>query len=975
MSNLPTGTVTFLFTDIEGSTRLAQQHPAEMPALLRRHNEILRQAIESHHGYVFQIVGDSFSASFHTPQDAVLAAQAAQRALNSQAGGEIEPLRVRMGLHTGAAQLAEDGLYSGYTTLAATQRIMAAGHGGQILISRATRELIDDSLPPEVGLSDLGEKRLKDLLYPEHLYQLNIAGLPTNFPPLRTLEAFPNNLPAQLTSFIGRESEIAEIKRSLDPELSPSADLTGAGKARLVTLTGSGGTGKTRLSLQVAAELLKVFKHGIWFIELAPLADPELIPRVVLAEIGVIEGQGRPPIDVLKEYLRDKISLIILDNCEHLISACARLVNNLLTSAPGLTVLATSREALGVRGELSYPVPSLSLPVTGQLTLVEELLKVESVRLFVDRALLANPHFNLDDEQASFIAQICSRLDGIPLAIELAAARVKAFSPEQISNRLTDRFRLLTGGSRTALPRQQTLRALIDWSYDLLADQERLLLLRLSVFSGGWTLDAAEQVCAGARLEAYDILDLLSQLVNKSLVVVIGNLSSSETRYRMLETIRQYAREKLFESGSGDSIRDRHLDYYFQMVKRVELAFYSPKELTWLVWLDAEWDNLRAAVEWALETRPSEGLDLVNCLSRLIEQNWHVGDMYNWFSQLVPHVRNSGRTAVRGRGLLGWAHCIGIGAQDEEVSSAIFKMDEALSIFEELRDRKGIAQALRSKGSIYSWAGNPVGGIFLLEQSLNLSREIGDKPGIATSLHWLGFAPQTHETPRKLIYLKESLSIHRELGDVIGIIEVLKQLGAIELRQGNFKLAHTWLDEALSLLQEHSSVLGGSKTVAYDIGDLAYYEGNYVLAGKYYQECLAWAERVGSTVSIGYAKARLGYLALHFADLPKATDYLHQALILFQKLGHIHGAAFTLDWLASLAVVENRWREAAQLLAYATLQYDEILGPRPPVEQKNVDQNLRLIRSHLSQAEWNEFSAMGRSLTSTEVVQGIIYKN
>ena len=508
-----------------------------MPALFARHNLILHQAIEAHNGYVFQVVGDSFAAAFHSASDALHAAVDAQRDLQSE-GWTPAIIKVRMGLHTGAAQLqidSNDNPYSGYATLAATQRIMSAGYGGQILLSGATRELVRDTLPKEAELLDLGEKRLKDLLRPEHLYQINVSGLPAIFPPLKTLDSFPNNLPTQLTTFIGRENEISELKQELH-------------KHRLVTLTGSGGTGKTRLSLQVAAELLEKFEHGIWFVELAPLADPDLIPQTILSAIGIQEQQGKTPIELLKEYLHEKRVLIVLDNCEHLIEASARVVDALLNAAPKIRILASSREALAVKGELSYPVPSLSLPDMKHLPVIGQLSQYEAVRLFIDRASLVAPHFDVDKNNAPFIAQICYRLDGIPLAIELAAARVKMFSIEQISKRLDDRFRLLTGGARTALPRQQTLRALIDWSYDHLSEKERLLLCRLSVFAGDWTFEAAEEVCAGDNIESFDILDLLTQLVNKSLVVVMEGSQSGETRYRMLETIRQYAREKL--SGS-----------------------------------------------------------------------------------------------------------------------------------------------------------------------------------------------------------------------------------------------------------------------------------------------------------------------------------------------------------------------------------------------------------------------------------------
>ena len=490
---------------------------------------------------------------------------------------------------------SNDNAYSGYATLAATQRIMSAGHGGQILLSGATRELVRDVLPANTQLLDLGEKRLKDLLRPEHIYQLNSAGLPTAFLPLKTLDSLPNNLPVQLTSFVGRENEIAELKQGLEAH-------------RLVTLTGSGGTGKTRLSLQVAAELVEQFNHGVWFIELAPLTDPDLIPQTILSAMGVSEQPNKTPLEILKEYLHEKKMLIVLDNCEHLIMASAQVSNVLLNTAPELKILASSREALGVKGELSYPVPSLSWPDVKHLPTIEQLTQYEAVRLFIDRALLVAPHFVVDKDNAPFIAQICYRLDGIPLALELAAARTKMLSVEQISKRLDDRFRLLTGGARTALPRQQTLRALIDWSYDLLTENERLLLRRLSVFAGGWILDATEEVCSGDGMETYDVLDSLTQLVNKSLVVVMEHSQGGETRFRMLETIRQYAREKLLEVRGSEIVRQRHLAYFVKLAERAEPELPRSNQVFWLNKLDDEIDNFRMAIEWALVNDVESGL-------------------------------------------------------------------------------------------------------------------------------------------------------------------------------------------------------------------------------------------------------------------------------------------------------------------------------------------------------------------------------
>src|SRR6266508_6681748 len=484
-----------------------------------------------------------------------------------------------MGIHTGAAQLeidSKESPYSGYATLALTERIMSAGHGGQILLSQSTYDLTRDLLSETTQFIDMGEHRLKNIHRPEHLYQLNLPELPSHFPPLNTLEMFQHNLPTQLTSFIGREKEIVEIKAFLH-------------SARLVTLTGSGGTGKTRLAIEIGADELSSFANGVWLIELAPLADPSQIIPATAQVFGLQEHPFGPLPVLVMDYLRDKKILLILDNCEHLIEACARLADDLLHQCAGLKILASSRESLGIAGEVAYHTPSLA--------------DSESTRLFRERALAANPNFHLTESNASSVAQICSRLDGIPLAIELAAARVKLLSPEQIAARLDDRFRLLVGGSRTALPRQQTLRALIDWSYDLLSVEEKQLLQFASVFVGGWTLDALEAVA-----DDLYVLEHLEQLVNKSLVVTEER--ETEMRYFMLESIRQYAREKLFDAKQALAARDQHFVYFDDLSEKMWHVFRSPDMIAWRDRVDDEAENLRAALEWGLENHIEDAVHL-----------------------------------------------------------------------------------------------------------------------------------------------------------------------------------------------------------------------------------------------------------------------------------------------------------------------------------------------------------------------------
>ena len=482
--NLPSGTVTFLFTDIEGSTTRWDRHEHAMGSALARHDTLLRESIAAHNGHVFKTVGDAFCAVFPTAPEALAAALTAQQKLVAEPWHQdLEGVRVRMALHTGVAEQRE-GDYFG-TTLNRVARLLATGHGGQTLLSQATYELVRDHLPYGADLRDLELHRLKDLQRPEHVYQLLHSDLPADFPKLRSLDPLRNNLPIQATSFVGRDKEILAVKALL-------------AKTRLLTLTGSGGAGKTRLSLQVAADLTEGVDEGVWLAEFAPLSDPGLVAQTLAQALGVREEPGRPITQTLVDFLRPKslLLVLVLDNCEHVLDAAAELCEAILRTCLTVKIIASSREGLNIAGETTYRIPSLSMPDLKQSATPESLSHYEAVRLFIERAQAAQPSFSVTNANAPAVAQICHRLDGIPYAIELAAAKVRALSAEQINARLDNRFRLLTGGSRTALPRQQTLRAMIDWSYDLLSAEEQTLLRRLSVFAGGWTLEAAEAVCA-----------------------------------------------------------------------------------------------------------------------------------------------------------------------------------------------------------------------------------------------------------------------------------------------------------------------------------------------------------------------------------------------------------------------------------------------------------------------------------------------
>ena len=955
---LPSGTVTFLFTDIEGSTKLAQEHPDEMPALLARHHEILHQAIQAHNGFVFQIIGDAFCASFHSASDALHAALDAQRLLQNEAWTPA-PIKVRMGIHTGAAQLNDDEEYSGYTTLASTQRIMSAGHGGQILISGATRELVRDSLPEKTEFIDLGEKRLKDLMRPERLYQLNITGLPTIFPPLKTLDSFPNNLPTQLTSFIGRENEITELKQELDAY-------------RLVTLTGSGGTGKTRLSLQVAAELLEKFDHGVWFVELAPLSDPELIPQTILSAIGIKEQPGKPPLELLKEYLHEKRTLLLLDNCEHLISASAQVVNALLNTAPKLKVLASSREALGVKGEASYPVLSLSVPDIKQMPVVEQLSKYEAVRLFIDRALLVAPHFVLDKDNASFIAQICHRLDGIPLAIELAAARVKVLSVEQISKRLDDRFRLLVGGARTALPRQQTLRALIDWSYDLLPEPERLLLCRLSVFVGGWTLEAAEEVCSdGAKrsvnsdqtdhqLLITDILDLLTQLVNKSLVVVVEHSRSGETRYRMLETIRQYAREKLLDAGGGEAIRDKHLEYFVKLTEQAEPELYRSNQLFWFNRLEDEFDNLRMALGWTLDTNVESGLRIASIPWRFWYVHGYSQELGKWLEQLLE--RYDKTDVFHAQALAVYSLCV---FRQGNFPETIRLGKKSVQMARTISDRRLEAFGLSLQGVYTLLQGNVSEGAPLLEQSLDIFRKMGNKIGQANTLEWLSFDNSNLE--RSIAYAKESLSLYRELGDLNGMANALIVLARLALWSGDFSSPVQWLEEALSISHQLGD-LPTRSTALSTMGILSFWQGDYQTAIVRYEESNLQNEKVGYQYGSLWNHVRMAHVFLRQGEVQRArlqfTDCIEKA----NKANFMIVVVYAIEGLASLNITQKKYKLANQLYAWTDAMREKIGDQRPPVERDFVAGEFAIINSKVDNNEIADITEKARTMTTEQAI-------
>jgi predicted ATPase/class 3 adenylate cyclase len=982
-----TSILTFLFTDIEGSTQLWENHPEAMKLALARHDAILRGAIESHKGKVFKTLGDAFYSVFPNARNALKAALAAQRALHAEAWGETV-IKVRMALHTGAVE-ARDGDYFGQP-LNRVARLMSAGHGGQVLLSTAFAELVRPNLPPDAELRDMGERRLKDLARAEHIYQLLAPGLPADFPALKTLETIRTNLPAQLTSFIGREKEIAAVKQLLAP-ISRRDVSTGDGPgvmragegARLVTLTGSGGAGKTRLSLQVAADLLDSFPGGIWFIELAPLSDPALIPQTVAAALGLHDESGRPLLDMLTDYLRAKTTLLVLDNCEHVIAAAAQFAENMLQGCPNLRLLVSSREALGISGEAAYRVPSLSIPNPRIAQPVADLATLESVRLFVERAQAVSAGFALSQDNAHAIAQVCARLDGIPLAIELAAARVKLLKVEQIAERLDDRFRLLTGGSRTALPRQQTLRAMIDWSYDLLSEPERALLRRLSVFSGGWTLEAAETVCQGPSIDDYNVLDPLAQLVNKSLVVVDAD-EGVETRYRLLETVRQYAREKLIEASEGMAVRDLHLQYFLGLAERAEPELIGSNMPEWLNRLEVEHDNFRAALEWSLKQNPQVGLQLAGTLYWFWQQMMYHDEGIEWLKKLLATEGSQFiHLAIKAKALnaAGWliaALMAKVGIQDDaKLALALALSNESLALFKQLGDKQGMAFALRSLLTVYGYSQAPNYEVChaLANESLALFRELGNKYGIAEMTGFLaGLALLQGNLDQAEALYDEALLIKKELRNLGDVAWDLSMLARVAAHRGNHERTKALFEESYSIYRELGTKNKRYKWWAINpancLAECMLLESAYERAVALAEESLALCREIGSAEDSDsfWPLLLLGNALLGLGNYQQATELLEEGLGLCQTMGYQRGIADVLQTLAGVAAAQNQPERAARLFGAADAIFETIQVQPVPYQRVQRERDIAIISAQLDEAAFAAAQAKGRAMSMDEAI-------
>lgn len=890
---IPSGTVTLLFTDVQGSTRLWEAEPSAMAIALRRHDEIMRAAIEAAGGYVFKTVGDAFCAAFWTPAAAVDAALAAQQQLGAEDWPTSVPISVRMGLHTGVCEERDQDYFGPAVNRAA--RLEAVAHGGQVLVSGATAELLSD----RSSLRDLGLHRLKDLGRPEQVYQLEATFLQASFPPLASLDnpELPNNLPTLLSAFVGRDAELTAVRDMVT-------------SARLVTLTGAGGSGKTRLALQAAAEQVGRSPDGVWLAELAPLTEGSQIPAAVAAALGIIEHGGAPLPATLIQALTAQDVLLVLDNCEHLVDEAAKFCDEVIRHCPKVRFLATSREPLGIDGERVYRVPSLSLP-EASADAIEDITGSDAVRLFAERARSHQPSFQLDDSAAPLIATICRRLDGIPLALELAAARLSAMSLKQVTDRLDQRFRLLTGGARNAMPRQQTLQATVEWSFGLLTASERSTLMRLSVFAGGFDLEAAEQLCSTAEVDAFDVADLVGSLVDKSLL--LADHSAESVRYHLLETIRQYSAQELLRAAGDDAVLDlrtRHAEYYREVADAVGPALAGPDQADCLRRLDAEWDNLRAALaHFAAEERDHDILRLATPLLRFAISRGHADFLK--FTRPAVDRQEAQPSSLLASALMMVASLITLLLRTDAVQMAAARQyaERALEMARSVGDRRIEVAALAKLAESAIIDGNPVEGRALAREGTAIARDTGDVQLLGEILQLLGWV--TDDLPERTRIHREGLDCARQCGDLLLQAGLLSHLFSHELHTGQIERGSRYLEESIRLADE----LGGDFVGHFLRCNLALVrliQGRFAEAVPLVRTCLLTGRRLGPGVPGGELLFAAACCAAWQGDSERAA--------------RLHGAGDA-DIAASLKIRTINWSASEdELRAREQRRLRELMG-------------------------------------------------
>jgi predicted ATPase/class 3 adenylate cyclase len=907
MPEMPDGVVTFLFTDIEGSTKLWERYPDLMPVVIARHDALMRQAVNQHNGVVFKMVGDAVCAAFSTPNDGLAFTIAAQQQLDAEPWGEVGSIRVRMALHSGAAELRDNDYFG--QPLNRVARLLSTGHGGQILLSGVVADAVRPSLPLGVSLRDMGEHRLKDLQQSERITQVVVEGLRDEFPALKTLDYRPNNLPLQPTPLIGRERELRE-----------APVLAGDNAVRIVTLTGQGGMGKTRLAIHIAAELLDAFSDGVYFVPLAQVTDAELVGPAIVQTLGLREQPGQSVRDTLVDYLASKELLLVLDNFEQVLPA-APLVADLLAACPNLKVLVTSRARLHLRGELEYPIPPLELPDPGVRLEVDQLLSCSAVRLFVERAQAVKPGFELNESNAADVVAICRRLDGWPLAIELAAARVRLLTPKAMLARLSRSLDVLTGGQRDLPDRHQTLRGTIAWSYDLLDSGGKALFRRLAVFAGGWSLESAEAIAAG---DDYDVLDGLMALIDHHLVKR-SDEDEDEPRFSMLRAIGDYGLEQLEATGELFDLQARHAAWFLDMAQDAERSLDRNGQERALDLLDREHDNLITALHWYQQQDPSEGLRLGTALWRF----WRTRGYLTQGRALLDALLGA-------RSFVTPAH----------VSAHALSAAAMLALDQD--DFRCVTE--------YS------------TEALHLFEQAGSVRGHAIPLLCLGSAAiKQRDFARAVPYLEQSLAIARSTQDDYSSIYAIRNLAIVALANGDVESARTQLQESLRLARARGdqSAMGAALG---NLGFIALRMGQLDTARANFEETLALARKTGDKPRISAVLLQLGNTAADQGDTQQALHSYQECLTLCQALGNRLQAVSCLEEIACLALSSGQPEQAARLFGATDALRSAFDAPLMQLEREELAPHLQTARDALGETLFNALWQQGASATLDEAL-------
>jgi predicted ATPase/class 3 adenylate cyclase len=960
MSELPIGTLTLLFSDMEGSTRLLQQVGERYASVLADCRHLLRSAFAQHHGHEVDTQGDAFFVVFARATDAIAAAVAVQRALFAHAWPQGVTVRVRMGLHTGEPTLTPEG-YVGLDVHHAA-RIMSAAHGGQILLSPTTRQLVEQHLPAGTYLQDLGQHRLKDLQRPDHLFQVSLENLPADFPPLKTLDASANNLPIQPTPFIGREKEVATVTQ-LFRQL----------EVRLVTLTGAGGMGKTRLALQVAAELVEQFADGVFIVALAPVSDAELVVPTVMQTLSIKEAGGHSPLASLKTALMDKQMLLLLDNFEQVITSAVQ-VAELLVACPKLKIMVTSRVVLHVQAEREFAVPPLSLPNPKRLPDLVALSQYEAVALFIKRAQAVKSDFAVTNANAPAVAAICARLDGMPLAIELAAARAKFFAPQALLARLEQGLALLVGGSRDLPARLQTLRGAIAWSYDLLSAQEQSLFRRLSVFVDGCTIEVAEVVCPAAGELEVDMVDGLLSLVDKSLLRQQES-TEGEPRFRMLQLLREFGLERLNTAGEAVVTRRAHAHFFLTLAEQAEPKLRGPDQAACLERLEQEHENLRAALGWALEgvaddeqareRKREVALRISVALEPFWEIRGHLSDGHMFLERALASSEGTS-TILRARVLRATAHFAGwLGDLDRAEMLA----RQSLSLSQELGETHGVADSFFHLSALAWMRGKVAEAVSISEERVKLMRQVGEPGEVAEALFYLADQVSMHgDYSRGQVLFEEALTLFRKAGNELWVGATLVQsathlwyaLGdpvtiAQRLQQGQVLISNVgdrYLSAACSGLAAGIALSEGELNRAYDLA----------------QEALAIERELGARLYVIGTLIFIGLVQAQRGDRRAAVSSYQQSLAIGRELGERFNIPFNLEGLAGVAAAEGEFIWAAQLWGAAGALREASAQPLPPVDRASYEQAVSVARAQLGEQAFAVAWQEGRATPLEQVI-------